>query len=451
MIQKENLEPDNNEAKMKTLRSKRDLRTRILPVLALSASIALISGNSCPAFADDVSSSQQTANVVEAEIDAVQAVPDGKGLAAGDETSPAFTNRKQELSYALGMNLGNRLRSHTVDVDITFLIQGLEDARSGTETLLTLEQARAAMSELQSEVRKDQTALGSTNKQDGEAFLAKNKAEEGVSALPSGLQYKVVKAGHGPKPTLDDTVVAHYRGTLIDGTVFDSSYERGQPSTLPVKGVIAGWREALQLMPVGSHWQLFIPADLAYGERAVDRTIGPNTTLVFEVELISIKDVSGGITMASANGDSVMSEVSAKLKQASNETVVPAAGLGDVKVSYKLDPRITQSLYMGERWASPRTYNCVNTGTTCTVEAKVEAVDAKGAPMKATPEWISADPKIVMVSPDRGNKVKITVLQAGETSLKVTAGEFSKELFITAKYEGNKIKAGISRIAPSPQ
>jgi hypothetical protein len=250
---------------------------------------------------------------------------------------------------------------------------------------------------------------------------------------------------------MDDTVVAHYRGTLTDGTVFDSSRERGQPSTFRVKDVIEGWREALQLMPVGSQWQLFIPADLAYGDRVVDENIGPYATLVFDVELISVEGASEGITAASASGGSIAAEASAKVEKASTENVVPAAGFADLKVSYKVDPRITQSLYMGERWASPRTFTCVNTGTTCTVEARVHVVDAKGAPMKVAPEWIPADPKIVTVSPNPGTEVKITVLQAGETSLTVTAGDFSKELFITAKYEGSKIKARISRIAPPPQ
>jgi FKBP-type peptidyl-prolyl cis-trans isomerase FklB len=429
---KEMSREENSEATMKATRGMLNLWTGIVPVLALTGSIALLAAG-CPAFADDgLSPSQQPNNAAETE-------------------TSAFANRTQELSYALGMNLGNRLRSHAVDVDMDFLVQGLQDARSGGTTLLTVEQVRAPLSDLQSEVTSSQTARGSKNKQEGEAFLAENKAQEGVITLESGLQYKILKAGDGPKPTMDDTVVAHYRGTLIDGRVFDSSYQRGQPSTLSVKGVIAGWREALQLMPVGSRWQLFIPAGLAYGDRVVDEKIGPNAALVFEVELISIEDSAGGVTMAAASGDSAMAEVSATVKQASSESVVPAGALADIKISYKVDPRITKSLYMGERWASPRIYNCVNAGTTCTVEARVEGFDAKGAPIKATPEWIPADPKIVTVTPDRGNVVKITVLQAGETSLKVTAGEFSKELFITAKYDGNKIKAGISRVAPSPQ
>jgi FKBP-type peptidyl-prolyl cis-trans isomerase FklB len=128
------------------------------------------------------------------------------------------------------------------------------------------------------------------NKAEGEAFLAANKSKEGIVTLPSGLQYKILTEGKGPKPTAADTVVCNYRGTLINGTEFDSSYKRGEPATFPVGGVIKGWTEALQLMPVGSKWQLFIPSGMAYGERGAGADIGPNATLIFEVELISIQE-----------------------------------------------------------------------------------------------------------------------------------------------------------------
>jgi len=147
--------------------------------------------------------------------------------------------------------------------------------------------------QLQEEARQKQAAKaqseGSANKTEGEAFLAANKTKEGVMTTPSGLQYKILKAGTGPKPAATDTVVCNYRGTLLNGTEFDSSYKRGQPLTFPVNGVIKGWTEALQLMPVGSKWQLFIPAQLAYGERGAGADIGPNATLIFEVELVSIQ------------------------------------------------------------------------------------------------------------------------------------------------------------------
>jgi FKBP-type peptidyl-prolyl cis-trans isomerase FklB len=172
----------------------------------------------------------------------------------------------------------------------------LKDSLAGGKTLLTDDQAKAALTEVQNELRKKQQeqmqAAGEMNKKEGETFLAANKGKDGVVTLPSGLQYKILTQGTGPKPTSADTVVCNYRGTLINGTEFDSSYKRGQPATFPVSGVIKGWTEALPLMSVGSKWQLFIPAELAYGERAPGPEIGPNSTLIFEVELISIQDKS---------------------------------------------------------------------------------------------------------------------------------------------------------------
>src|SRR5208282_3574512 len=152
----------------------------------------------------------------------------------------------------------------------------------------------AVLTEVQNEVHKEQQEkahqAAATNKTEGEAFLAANKSKDGVVTLPSGLQYKILTAGTGPKPTASDSVVCNYRGTLINGTEFDSSYKRGQPATFGVGQVIKGWTEALQLMPVGSKWQLFIPSSLAYGERGAGADIGPNATLIFEVELVSIQD-----------------------------------------------------------------------------------------------------------------------------------------------------------------
>jgi FKBP-type peptidyl-prolyl cis-trans isomerase FklB len=145
--------------------------------------------------------------------------------------------------------------------------------------------------EMQEKQQAKAAAEGDANKKEGDAFLAANKTKEGVVTLPSGLQYKILKEGNGPRPTASDSVVCNYKGTLINGTEFDSSYKRGEPATFPVTGVIKGWTEALQLMPVGSKWQLFIPPDLAYGPRGTPGgPIGPNATLIFEVELISIKD-----------------------------------------------------------------------------------------------------------------------------------------------------------------
>ena len=207
--------------------------------------------------------------------------------------NPAFKTQKDKVSYAIGMNVGTSLHKQAIEVDPKILQQGLEDALAGGKTLLSEDEERAVLTELQTDMRKKQQEkmqqAGEANKKDGDAFLAANKAKDGVVALPSGLQYKILTAGTGPKPTAGDSVVCNYRGTLIDGKEFDSSYKRGQPATFPVTGVIKGWTEALQLMPVGSKWQLFVPSELAYGERGTGPDIGPNATLIFEVELLSIQ------------------------------------------------------------------------------------------------------------------------------------------------------------------
>jgi len=216
----------------------------------------------------------------------------------GTAAAAPLTTRKQKFSYALGMNigsgLGTNLKKQSIEVDWSLVAQGLKDAAAGTKTRLTEDEAKAVLAEVQTEVRKQQTEkakeAADKNKTEGDAFLAANKTKEGVVTLPSGLQYKILKAGTGPKPTATDTVVCNYRGTLINGTEFDSSYKRGQPATFPVNGVIKGWTEALQLMPVGSKWQLFIPSSLAYQERGAGADIGPNATLIFDVELLSIQD-----------------------------------------------------------------------------------------------------------------------------------------------------------------
>jgi FKBP-type peptidyl-prolyl cis-trans isomerase FklB len=216
--------------------------------------------------------------------------------AAKSATSLALTTQKDKFSYALGMNLGTSLHKQSVSVDPNILARGLKDALAGGKTLLTEDQARAALMEVQNEMRKKQQEqmqqAGAASKKEGEAFLAANKTKDGVVTLPSGLQYKILTPGTGPKPTASDSVVCNYRGTLINGTEFDSSYKRGEPATFPVSGVIKGWTEALQLMPVGSKWQLFVPSDLAYGERSPAPEIGPDSTLIFEVELVSIQNKS---------------------------------------------------------------------------------------------------------------------------------------------------------------
>ena len=209
-----------------------------------------------------------------------------------------LTTQTQKFSYALGMNiaknLGNQLKQGSVEVDWNLVAQGLKEATSGGKTRLTEDEAKAVLTEVQSEAQKrmQQKAqeAAAKNKTEGEAFLAANKTKDGVVTLPSGLQYKILTAGTGPKPTASDSVVCNYTGTLIDGKEFDSSAKHGKPATFPVTGVIKGWTEALQLMPVGSKWQLFIPSGLAYGERGAGADIGPNATLIFELELLSIQE-----------------------------------------------------------------------------------------------------------------------------------------------------------------
>ncbi|RPI37086.1 MAG: FKBP-type peptidyl-prolyl cis-trans isomerase [Nitrospiraceae bacterium] len=212
---------------------------------------------------------------------------------ANAEEKALLQTQKEKQSYSIGADIGKRLKSQSIDVDTNAFTQGMKDAFSEGKMLMTEEEIKETLSVLQKELMGKQAEknklLGEKNKKEGEAFLAENKKKEGVITLPSGLQYKVIKEGTGKQPSADATVETNYRGTLIDGTEFDSSYKRGQAATFPVKGVIAGWTEALQLMKEGSKWQLFVPANLAYGERGAGNAIGPNATLIFEVELISVK------------------------------------------------------------------------------------------------------------------------------------------------------------------
>ena len=217
------------------------------------------------------------------------------GTAGTSAKAPlTLTTQKDKVSYSIGLNIGKSLQKDSVDVDSTIFARGLKDGMTSAKPLLTEEEMRTVLTAVQTELRKHQEealrAASEANKKAGDEFLAQNKAKDGVVAQPSGLQYKILTPGNGPKPTETDSVVCNYRGTLLDGTEFDSSYKRGQPATIPVNGVIKGWAEALQLMPVGSKWQLWIPAELAYGDRGAGGMIGPNSTLVFEVELISIQE-----------------------------------------------------------------------------------------------------------------------------------------------------------------
>ncbi len=268
------------------------------------------------------------------------------GTAAKTAAAPAaLTTRKDKVSYALGMNigsnLGSTLKKDSVEVDWNLVSQGLKDSTGGGKTRLTEEEAKAVLTEVQNEIQKQQQEkmkeASEKNKTEGEAFLAANKSKEGVVTLPSGLQYKILTAGTGPKPTATDSVACNYRGTLIDGTEFDSSYKRGQPVTFPVSGVIKGWTEALQLMPVGSKWQLFIPSGLAYAERGAGAQIGPNATLIFEVELLSIVDKNADKNKDDSKGSqtggtsNAPSESSQKKTYTMNSNSVTAGPNGEIR------------------------------------------------------------------------------------------------------------------------
>jgi FKBP-type peptidyl-prolyl cis-trans isomerase FklB len=201
--------------------------------------------------------------------------------------------QKEKISYTLGTDVAKSLKQLGVDMDTEIFIKGIKDALAGTKPIMTEEEMRTVMNTFKQEMATKQMEkmkiAGEKNKKEGEAFLAENKKKAGVKTLPSGLQYKVIKEGTGKTPKKTDKVSCQYQGTLVDGTEFDNSYKRGTPATFPVEGILPGWTEALQLMKVGSKWQLFIPSKLAYGERGGGPVIGPNAALIFTVELIAIQ------------------------------------------------------------------------------------------------------------------------------------------------------------------
>jgi FKBP-type peptidyl-prolyl cis-trans isomerase FklB len=211
-------------------------------------------------------------------------------LAFGEDE---LKNKEDKLSYALGLNIGNSFKQQSIEIKPDIFLKGIKDAFAGGKQLLSDDEVRETMVVLNKELaeKKAETMkkLAEKNKEDAVTFFAENKKKEGVKTLASGLQYKIITEVKGKSPKATDTVTVHYRGTLIDGKEFDSSYRRGEPATFPVNGVISGWTEALQLMKVGAKWQLFIPSNLAYGEKEAGNLIGPNAALIFEVELISVK------------------------------------------------------------------------------------------------------------------------------------------------------------------
>ena len=283
---------------------------RKFAIIALSfvASGMMLMGNA-QAQQTPAASPQQTpaSKATQAPTAGAQKPPAAKtGTTAKPRTAVPFTlkTQKDKTSYAIGMNIGAgvaaKLKQQPLDVDQAVLLRGFKDALAGSKTLLTEEEERTVLTQLSTEARKKQEeqmkVAADANKKVGDEFLAANKTKDGVVTLPSGLQYKILTEGTGPKPTPADTVTCNYRGTLINGTEFDSSYKRGQPASFPVTGVIKGWTEALQLMPVGSKWQLFVPPDLGYGDRGADPRsgIGPGAALIFEVELLSIQSKDQG-------------------------------------------------------------------------------------------------------------------------------------------------------------
>jgi FKBP-type peptidyl-prolyl cis-trans isomerase len=201
-------------------------------------------------------------------------------------------DQKDKASYSIGVSIGKNLKDQKVDIKTDILVKGLLDAYTGAKTQLTEKEMGEVLTQFQQEImakaQEDAAKKGGENKSKGEKFLADNKNKPGVKTTPSGLQYTVISEGTGPKPTASSTVKVHYTGKLIDGTTFDSSVDRGEPIEFPLNGVIKGWTEGVQLMSKGSKYKFFIPSDLAYGDRGAGNAIGPNETLVFEVELLDI-------------------------------------------------------------------------------------------------------------------------------------------------------------------
>ncbi len=295
---------------------------------------------------------------------------------AGAQERPALDTEKDKLSYAIGADLGKDLRDRSIEVTPERLIEGIRDALAGGPMRMSEQEVQATVRALQQELRRKQALarakLPEENKRKGKEFLEANKQQEGVIALESGLQYKILEQGEGPKPVASDVVEVHYRGTLVDGTEFASSYSRNRPGTFPVKRLMEGWRQALELMPVGSKWRLFIPPHLAYGVRGTGRRIGPNATLIFDIELLGIKD---GRTVG------VKQETADRSARDDQKTGPVVAAPTGIQVSFKLDPRLmgggTYALRRWE-WVAPETFRGLAGQET--VEARAHGLDAAGSP-----------------------------------------------------------------------
>jgi FKBP-type peptidyl-prolyl cis-trans isomerase len=262
-------------------------------VAVAAVSLAGTAAAQQPAAADKPKQEAQAAPKQESAAPAAKAEPQAAAPDKGQPGEPIIESRKDKISYAFGVDLARDLKRQTESLNVDLLIRALTDALGDKNLLMTDEEVTATLKTAEAEQKHDlehvKAMIAEKNRRAVEAFVAENAKKEGVVTLPSGLQYKILKQGDGKMPMLDDHVVCQYRGTLIDGTEFDSSYKHDKPSTFPVKGVMPGWAQALQLMPVGSKWQIFIPPQLAYGEKVVTG-IGSNAMLIFEVELISILD-----------------------------------------------------------------------------------------------------------------------------------------------------------------
>ncbi|MGV3772158.1 MAG: FKBP-type peptidyl-prolyl cis-trans isomerase [Verrucomicrobiales bacterium] len=241
-----------------------------LPLLALATGIAL---------AGQVHAADPAKN---SKAPAAASAP---AASTGDKS---LSTQQQKASYSIGVNVGQRFKSEAITLDNDAFFKGFKDGVTGAKPALSPEETQQVMETFRKEVEAKTAVVAEKSKKSGEEFLAANKGKEGVKTLPSGLQYKVIKDGSGPLPKETDTVKVHYKGTLVDGTEFDSSIARNEPAVFPIKGVIPGWTEALQKMKVGSKWQLFIPPALAYGEEGAG-PIPPNSPLIFEVELLGIE------------------------------------------------------------------------------------------------------------------------------------------------------------------
>jgi FKBP-type peptidyl-prolyl cis-trans isomerase FklB len=261
---------------------------------------------------------------------ALQAGAQDKKVEAKTDAKPD----KEKISYAIGMNIGNSIKRQSIDVDVDTMAKAVKDVIAGNPTTMTEQEAQQTMMEMNNQLRakreEERKQLGEKNKKEGETFLAENAKKPDVKTTASGLQYKVITEGKGETPKSSDTVITHYRGRLIDGTEFDSSYKRNQPFEVTMSGgVIPGWIEALKLMPVGSKWEVYIPSNLAYGESGRGN-IPPNATLIFELEVIGIKPKPAESNQA-VSGEIIKVPSAEELKKGAKIEVIRPGQTNEIK------------------------------------------------------------------------------------------------------------------------